>query len=137
MIEAAVAGMGGEEGVLAVTVLTSLDDDDLREVGVGRALAPQVEVLAGLAAEHGAEGVVCSPHEARLVKTVDSGLLTVTPGIRPDDVSSQDQKRVTTPRQAISVGADLLVIGRAITSAADPAAAAASIAAGLSGEPER
>lgn len=133
MIEAAAEGMGRgrESGVLGVTVLTSLDDSDLADLGVTRSIPDQVASLARLAESHGAEGVVCSPQEAPVVKTVASGLLTVTPGIRPVSVGRDDQKRVTTPRRALEGGADLLVIGRAITGADDPVSAAARIAADI------
>lgn len=131
MLDAAVEGMGDDRGVLAVTVLTSLDADDLVTVGVDAPLARQVERLAALAARHGTEGVICSPHEAELVKAVSQDLLTVTPGIRVETLDAQDQKRVSTPVGALSSGADLLVIGRAITDAADPVLAAARIEAAI------
>lgn len=127
MLDAAVEGMGGDEGVLAVTVLTSLDDDDLASVGVAASVTDQAERLAALAALHGSEGVICSPHEAAIVKSVDAGLLTVTPGIRLEPGDSQDQKRVATPVGALEAGADLLVIGRAITTASDPVSTVAEI----------
>lgn len=131
MLDAAVEGMGGDRGVLAVTVLTSLDADDLVSVGVDAPLARQVERLASLGVLHGTEGVICSPHEASLVKAVSSDLLAVTPGIRVETTDTQDQKRVSTPVGALSSGADLLVIGRAITDASDPVAAAAGIEAAI------
>lgn len=132
MIGAAVSGMGDETGVLAVTVLTSIDATDFEDIGIGRTLTAQVEAMARLASEVGVEGVICSPHEASGVKLVDDSLLTVTPGIRPLSSQADDQKRVMTPVEAVAARADLLVIGRPITAAEDPAEAAASIAADLS-----
>ena len=129
MLEAAVAGMG--RGVLAVTVLTSLDDADLVAAGVSRSAAAQVGLLARLAEDRGVEGVVCSPREAASVKEISSSLLVATPGIRLPGASLGDQKRATAPVEALRAGADLLVIGRAITAAPDPAAAAAAIAADI------
>lgn len=131
MLDAAVDGMGGDRGVLAVTVLTSLDADDLVTVGIDAPLTRQVERLASLGALHGTEGVICSPHEAALVKGISEDLLTVTPGIRLETSDAQDQKRVSTPVGALSAGADLLVIGRAITGASDPVMAAARIEAAI------
>lgn len=131
MIEMAAQGLdegsGGSAGVLAVTVLTSLDDSALAETGVDGGVEAQVESLARLAAQGGAEGVICSPHEAQTVKAVSGRLLAVTPGIRPRGDSHDDQARVATPAEALESGADLLVIGRAITGAGDPASAAAAI----------
>ena len=131
MLDAAVDGMGGDRGVLAVTVLTSLDADDLLTVGIDAPLARQVERLASLGVLHGTEGVICSPHEAALVKAISEDLLTVTPGIRLETSDAQDQKRISTPTGALSAGADLLVIGRAITGASDPVMAAARIEAAI------
>lgn len=132
MVEAAVRGMGAA-GVLAVTVLTSLDARDLVETGVERPLSAQVAALAGIAAEHGAEGVICSPGEVGVVKSVSERLLAVTPGIRPVGSAVDDQKRVATPTQALEAGADLLVVGRAITASEDPASAAAALAEEIAG----
>jgi len=129
MLDAAVAGMG--RGVLAVTVLTSLDDVDLAAAGVARPAAAQVGLLARLAEDRGASGVVCSPGEAASVKEISSSLLVATPGVRPHGASLGDQKRAAAPVEALRSGADLLVIGRAITAAPDPAAAAAAIAADI------
>lgn len=134
-MRAAVEGLargaaGRSAGILGVTVLTSLDDSDLAQIGIDRSVGRQTSRLAKLAAESGAEGVICSPRELGVVATVTPDLIKVTPGIRPDD-SADDQKRVMTPQQAIQRGADWLVIGRPITKAADPAEAAARIAAAL------
>jgi orotidine-5'-phosphate decarboxylase len=115
-------------GVLAVTVLTSLDRTGLARIGVSNDADAQVEALARLAADAGAEGAVCAVSEARLVKDLDLGLLVATPGIRPAGAAAGDQKRVATVAAAIEAGADLLVVGRPITAASDPAAAAKEIA---------
>lgn len=134
-LRAAAAGLhrgAGERpvGVLAVTVLTSLDDADLARVGVQSTAGKQTSRLAKLAAAAGVEGVICSPKELGVVESVAPDLVKVTPGIRPTP-SVDDQKRVTTPEAALARGADYLVIGRPITRAEDPAAAAAAIAASI------
>ncbi len=130
MIEAAVEGFaaGGGGGVLAVTVLTSMAQSDLEETGFQGDLAERALTLAGLAAASGAEGVVCSPLEVSELVAAQPALLKVTPGIRPEGMEVGDQKRTATPVRALAMGADLLVIGRAITSAPSPAKAAAEIA---------
>ncbi|MBL6766033.1 MAG: orotidine-5'-phosphate decarboxylase [Verrucomicrobiae bacterium] len=118
--------------VLGVTVLTSMDAEDLAGVGVHAEPAAQVERLARLAADSGLRGLVCSPLEiVRLREVLPRDVRLVTPGIRPADSSTQDQKRVMTPADAIRAGADWLVIGRPITQAADPRAAAEAILASL------
>jgi orotidine-5'-phosphate decarboxylase len=132
MLNAAVVGAeagsdGRPVGVLAVTVLTSLDQADLTETGVRDTVFQQVARLAKLAALHGAEGVVCSPHEVSAVKAVAPDLIAVTPGIRLDPESSHDQRRIASPGAAIALGADLLVVGRAVTGAIDPIAAVQSV----------
>lgn len=114
--------------VLGVTVLTSMDTADLAGIGIAAEPATQVERLARLAAESGLRGLVCSPLEIeRLREALPRTIKLVTPGIRPATSDTQDQKRVMTPADAIKAGADWLVIGRPITQAADPAAAAAAI----------
>lgn len=114
--------------LLGVTVLTSLDDDDLEAVGQGLSAAGQVRRLALLAQSAGLDGVVCSPAEVAELRTlVDPGFVLMVPGIRPEGGETGDQKRVMTPRAAVEAGADHLVIGRPITRAADPAAAARAI----------
>ncbi|MGH8916434.1 MAG: orotidine-5'-phosphate decarboxylase [Acidimicrobiia bacterium] len=118
---------GGAAGVLAVTVLTSLDEYELARIGIDRPLDEQVAALASAAAGSGAEGVVCAVTEARLVQALGLGLTVVTPGIRPADAAPSDQRRVATPGAAIRAGADLLVIGRPITAAPDVVAAAVAI----------
>jgi orotidine-5'-phosphate decarboxylase len=113
----------------AVTVLTSLDDEDLAEAGFSGTPLDSVLRLARLAEDAGLDGVVCSPLELEpLSGVVGEGFLRVTPGIRPADSARGDQKRVMTPAEAVSRGANYLVIGRPITGAPDPAAALAAIA---------
>ncbi len=122
-------GAGGDGvGVLAVTVLTSLDETDLNSLGTCRSIAERVVTLARLASESGVEGVVCSPHELTLVNEAAPELLKVTPGIRISGSDSHDQRRFADPASALAAGADWLVIGRAITQSADPAEAARGIA---------
>jgi len=114
--------------VIAVTVLTSMDDDDLRAVGQGAPAAGQVVRLARLAQDCGLDGVVCSPREIVAIrKACGADFRLVVPGIRPVGTATEDQKRVMTPQEAMAAGADWLVIGRPITGAADPAAAAQEI----------
>lgn len=133
MIEAAVEGLSevGDGGVLAVTVLTSLDREDLLEIGVGADVADETLILADLAARSGAEGVVCSPLELESLARSQPDLLKVTPGIRPPGSASGDQKRTADPAAALAAGADLLVVGRAITGQSDPARAAGELARSL------
>jgi orotidine-5'-phosphate decarboxylase len=107
--------------LLGVTVLTSLKDNDLRQIGYARSTADQVVRLALLAKTAGMDGVVCSPHEIEIIKReCGCDFLVVTPGIRPAWAAAQDQKRITTPAEAIGKGADYLVIGRPITGAPSP-----------------
>jgi orotidine-5'-phosphate decarboxylase len=114
--------------LLAITVLTSLDDADLDAVGQRGPAGDQALRLATLAQAAGADGVVCSAHEiARLRAACGPDFKLVVPGIRPDWAAAGDQKRVMTPREAVALGADHLVIGRPITQAADPKAALARI----------
>ena len=135
MIEAAVEGLqigsSHDVGVLGVTVLTSMDDTDLAKVGVSTEVSDQVGRLSEVSSSAGAEGVICSPNEVTVVKAVDSRLLAVTPGIRTAVDELDDQKRINTPTEAIRLGADLLVIGRSITSADNPVEAAEAIQASL------
>jgi len=118
--------------VIAVTVLTSLDQSDLHATGVSSAPDEQVLRLAQLAAKAGLDGIVCSAHEiGRLRREMDRGFKLIVPGIRPAGSAKADQKRVTTPDEALALGADILVIGRPITEAKNPAQAAREIAASL------
>ncbi|MDE1985587.1 MAG: orotidine-5'-phosphate decarboxylase [Alphaproteobacteria bacterium] len=120
--------------LIAVTVLTSLDDAALGAVGQQAPAAAQVERLAVLAKKSGLDGVVCSAHELAVVRRAcGPDFLTVVPGIRPAGGEAGDQKRVMTPAQARAAGADILVIGRPITAAPDPAAAARAITQELVG----
>ncbi len=117
--------------LIAVTVLTSLDDPDMAAMGVADGAAAQVARLAGLTRAAGLDGIVCSPHEVAAMKAAWPNGYFVVPGVRPAGADVGDQKRVMTPRAALDAGASMLVIGRPITGAADPAAAAAAIAASL------
>ncbi len=114
--------------LIAVTILTSMADEDLREIGLQGSAAENALRLATLAQAAGLDGVVCSPREANGIKArcgVD--FACVTPGVRPAGSASQDQKRVATPAEAMTRGADYLVIGRPVTGAPDPAQALADI----------
>lgn len=128
-MEAAMRGRGFHDlKLLAVTVLTSLDKSDLEEQG--SAMAPDELVLhrARLRRDAGFDGIIASGHEATAVRTaIPEDFLIVTPGIRPAGAAVGDQARVMTPEKAIKAGADYLVVGRPITQAADPGAAAAAI----------
>lgn len=136
MMRAAVAA-AAEAGparplLLAVTVLTSLGEDDLGGLGLSGPVADQVKRLAGLAQQAGIDGLVCSPHEvAGLRAQCGPAMKLVVPGIRPAWAAANDQKRILTPAEAMAAGADILVIGRPITQAADPLAAARRIAEDL------
>jgi orotidine-5'-phosphate decarboxylase len=128
------AAMQGKAGsglrVLAVTVLTSYDDHDLAEAGYATNVDDLVAERAHQALDIGIDGLVCSPSEAGPLRLlVGPAMALVTPGVRPVGTASHDQKRVATPTQAIAAGADYVVIGRPITAAADPRAAAAAIVA--------
>jgi orotidine-5'-phosphate decarboxylase len=133
MVEAAVSRAAKEAPsmtILAVTVLTSLDDQDLIATGVQRGTSDQVLALASLAYGAGARGFVCSPGEiAPLRAALGADVVLVTPGIRPAGAAVGDQKRVGTPTDAIRAGASVLVVGRPIRDAADPRAAARQILA--------
>jgi orotidine-5'-phosphate decarboxylase len=118
--------------VIAVTMLTSLSDEDLPSVGLVPPVADQVLRLASLARQCGLDGVVCSAHEiARLRSELGPDFLLVVPGIRPIGSAAGDQRRVMGPAEALAAGADVLVIGRPITAAQDPAQAARDIAQSL------
>ncbi len=118
--------------VTAVTILTSMDDVALRSIGIHDTALDAAVRLAKLAVGAGARAIVCSPQEVAAIRAVVSDdVHLITPGVRPAGSDAGDQKRIATPQQAIADGADLVVIGRPITGAADPAAAAASIGASL------
>ena len=107
--------------LIAVTVLTSMQQDDLAAIGIERTIVEQVSRLAALASESGMDGVVCSAEEAsELRKLLRDDFILVTPGIRPEGAPSQDQKRVVTPRDALLAGSSYLVIGRPRTQARRP-----------------
>jgi len=114
-----------------VTVLTSLDGDDLNAIGVNGNSHSQVERLAGLAREAGLDGIVCSGNEVKAARRQWKDGFFVVPGIRPADAAIGDQKRVMTPRAAIDAGASILVIGRPVTGAEHPDEALRAIAATL------
>lgn len=131
MLEAAKAAAGPATKVVAVTVLTSLDGEDLKSIGVQSEPREQVERLAELARSAGLDGIVCSGAEVGTAKAAWPGGFFVVPGVRPPGSDASDQKRVVTPRQALDDGASILVIGRPITGSSDPAAAIRDIAATL------
>lgn len=136
MMEACVerlAKRGLKTHLIAVTVLTSMSDDDLHETGIVDDTMTQVERLARLTQESGLDGVVCSARESgRLRKICGDAFLKVTPGIRPASAAVEDQHRVMTPEAAMAEGSTHLVIGRAITQATDPMVALAEIERSLS-----
>lgn len=120
--------------LIAVTVLTSLTEEELRdEVGMARPLAAQVVALAQYAQQAGLDGVVASPREAAAIKAAcGADFIVVTPGIRPQ-VTNDDQRRTATPAEAVAAGSDYLVVGRPITEAPDPLAACAAVLAEMRG----
>lgn len=131
------AEKGSAPLTLGVTVLTSMDDATLEEIGVARPAAKQVNLLASLTKEAGLSGVVSSPWEAEELRALlGNDAAIVTPGIRPAGAAAGDQKRIATPSFAVQHGASHLVIGRPITQASDPVAAFRSIIAELSGATE-
>jgi len=118
--------------IAAVTVLTSLDEEQLSRTGVTGSVHDTVLRLATLGVEAGAHGIVCSPREVSAVRAeVGPDITLITPGVRPVGSAAYDQARVATPQEALKAGSDLLVIGRPITGAPDPGAAAATVAASL------
>jgi orotidine-5'-phosphate decarboxylase len=118
--------------IAAVTVLTSLNQATLERIGMLGPMSDAVRRLAVLAVEAGARGLVCSPQEVAAVRAeVGPDITLITPGVRPVGSSVHDQARTATPEEALRAGANLLVIGRPITGAPDPGAAAAAIAAPL------
>ena len=131
MMEDAKAAAPAGTKVVAVTLLTSLDRDDLSSIGVAGKTSGQVERLAELARAAGLDGIVCSGNEVAAAHAAWKDGFFVVPGIRPAESAAGDQKRVMTPRAALDAGASILVIGRPITAADDPAAALRAIAATL------
>jgi orotidine-5'-phosphate decarboxylase len=131
MMEDAKAAAPEGTKVVAVTVLTSLDSDDLRSIGLGEDPHEQVERLTMLAKEAGLDGVVCSGNEVRAAKKLWPRGFFVVPGVRPAEGPVGDQKRVVTPRQALDSGASIIVVGRPITQAEHPGEAARAIEATL------
>lgn len=136
VLAAAVRGRAGAADVkiLGVTVLTSLSEADLRDIGYEQGVAALVERRIRQAVDAGADGVIVSPREAALARRIGGpGFLVVTPGVRPAWAGADDQARAATPAEALSAGASHLVCGRPVTAAADPRAAARSIASEMSG----
>ena len=131
MLAAAKAAAPASTRVVAVTVLTSLDEDDLRSIGVPDPSGEQVRRLAELARESGCDGIVCSGAEVAAAHASWPDGYFVVPGIRPAGSDLGDQKRTMSPRDALAGGASMLVVGRPITGAPDPAEAARVIAASL------
>lgn len=129
MMQAAQEGLDKAYGakaplLIAVTVLTSMDESTLHTLGIQRSLSDHVLALAKLTQQAGLHGVVCSAQESAMLKqALGSDFCLVTPGIRPADTSQDDQTRIVTPKDALSLGSHYLVIGRPITQAADPVVA--------------
>lgn len=131
MLEDAKAAAPEGAKVVAVTTLTSLDNEDLASIGIAGDASSQVLRLAALAREAGLDGVVCSGAEVAAVRKLWPKGFFVVPGVRPSDGAAGDQKRVVTPRAAVDAGASIIVVGRPITQAADPDLAARAIEATL------
>jgi orotidine-5'-phosphate decarboxylase len=131
MLEEAKAAAPAATKVVAVTVLTSLDEDDLAATGIGGSPHDQVQRLARLAKSAGLDGIVCSGNEVKAARKAWANGFFVVPGIRPPEGNSADQKRIMTPRKAMDCGASILVIGRPVTGAPDPDEALRAIAATL------
>jgi len=129
MVAAVRDAIGDSMAILAVTILTSIDDAGLREIGMRRPIADHVHELASLSIAAGAHGVVCSGMELERLKDLPG--LRVVPGVRPEGAERSDQRRVVTPAAAIAQGADYLVIGRPIVASQDPVSSARSIAASI------
>jgi orotidine-5'-phosphate decarboxylase len=125
---AALEGLPAPPELLAVTVLTSMDADQVKAIGLGRSPAEQVELLARMGLEAGMRGFVCSPQEVAALRSLTGpqGVLVI-PGIRPAGAAVGDQKRIATPAEALRLGASYLVVGRPITQAPNPAQAAEAI----------
>ena len=137
MLEATRNALSEDSGTLliAVTVLTSMGDEDLRELNVSATSAEQVMTLATLSRDCGLDGVVCSARETPMLRqSLGEDFLLVTPGIRPAGDSADDQKRVMTPSEAVRDGSDFLVIGRPVTQAEDPSSKLQQIMAEINGK---
>jgi len=118
--------------LIGVTVLTSMDESDLKELGISKSVNEQVEYLAKLAKSSGLKGVVCSAQEANMLKAAcGNDFKLMTPGIRPEGSSKDDQRRTMTPAEAVTVGVDYMVIGRPITQSPSPAQAVENILASI------
>lgn len=114
--------------IIAVTMLTSMDENNLKKIGIDDNMGNQVLRLAILARDSGLDGVVASPSEVKLIREkIGEDFLVVTPGVRPSWAAKDDQKRITTPKEAIDSGANFIVIGRPIIEAPDPLSAARKI----------
>jgi len=135
MMAAAKAAAPPQTKVVAVTVLTSLDRDDLASIGVERSPAAQVKRLAQLAKDSGVDGIVCSGAEVAAAREAWSEGFFVVPGVRPAGADVGDQKRVVTPSEAVAKGASIVVIGRPITASPNPRRAIMDIAATLAQTP--
>ena len=135
MLAAAKAAAPSTTKVVGVTVLTSLDETDLASAGVYGKPGEQVSRLAGLARSSGIDGIVCSGSELKVVRRDWPDAFVVVPGVRPHGSDVGDQKRIVTPREAIDCGASIIVIGRPITAADDPARAIVDIEASLTHMP--
>ncbi|MFZ5668173.1 MAG: orotidine-5'-phosphate decarboxylase [Pseudomonadota bacterium] len=136
VLRAAVKGRDGDSDakILGVTVLTSLSGQDLAEIGYGMGVQALVERRIRQVIDAGADGVVASPHEAALARRIGGPeFLVVTPGVRPDWAGRDDQARAATPREALEAGASRLVVGRPVTAAPDPRAAALRIVEEMAG----
>lgn len=132
MMKAAKEAAGGKAKIIAVTILTSLDDEDMQAVGFAGDAAAQAVRLARLAKSAGLDGVVCSAHDLKAVRAAcGPDFLTVVPGSRPAGSALNDQKRFMTPAEARDAGADILILGRPVTHAADPREACRQVAASL------
>lgn len=131
-VEAAAKDRDARTKLLAISVLTSMDQETLAEIGVSLPVDQEVAKLASMAVKAGSDGIVCSPQEARQMRQLlGPEALIVTPGVRPAGTAVGDQKRVATPAAAIEAGASKLVIGRPITKASDPVTAFDAIVAEL------
>jgi orotidine-5'-phosphate decarboxylase len=132
-MKAAVEARGNGLRILAVTVLTSYDDNDLAAAGYSEGVSALVTRRANQAREIGVDGLVCSAEEAAALRPLAGPMVLVTPGIRPAGADAGDQKRIMTPARAIAAGADYLVVGRPVVEARDPKAAAEAIVREIAG----